>query len=169
MALLSSLALAGCGGTDWDDGWQAADGESIDEAIVSTGTGCPNGEVVLLHLGWPLGRPELRGSARQYIRDPSGTIVTGGEPFDPTANLPSSARFSGPDAATSNCGLRRTLTSSFTGCSTITPSGGPEWWSHSAAVKPASVASLASRSRLGERMTDSVEIGATFLNPVPSR
>ncbi|HEV3484144.1 MAG TPA: hypothetical protein VG106_01970 [Vicinamibacterales bacterium] len=95
VALLSSLALVGCGGTDWDDGWEAADGESIDEAIVSTGTGCPDGEVVLLHLGWPLGTPELRGPARQYIRDPNGTIVTGSEPFDPTANLPSSARFSG--------------------------------------------------------------------------
>ena len=33
---------------------------------------------------------------RQYVRDPSGGIVTGnGHPFDATAQLPESARFSG--------------------------------------------------------------------------
>ena len=95
LALLSSLFLAGCGGNDWGDAWQTAAGEDVEEAIVSTGTGCPEDDAIFLHLGWPLGTPQLLGPARQYVRDPSGTIVSGSGPFDPTAKLPDSARFSG--------------------------------------------------------------------------
>ena len=90
---LSVLALSGCGGSDWDDAWQTTDGEEVDRRIVSTSTGCPDDgdDVVYLNLGWPLGAP----AERQYVRDPRGRIVTGSGPFDATAQLPESARFSG--------------------------------------------------------------------------
>jgi hypothetical protein len=94
-ALLGALALAGCGGNDWDDPWQDAAGDEVAEPIISTGTGCPNDDAVLLHLGWPPGTAQLRGLARQYVRDPSGKIVTGSGSFDASAKLPDSARSSG--------------------------------------------------------------------------
>ena len=103
LALLSSLfLLAGCGGNDWDDAWQTTDGEEVDSRIVSTSTGCPDEDeppdehdVVYLDLGWPLGARWLSNPERQYVRDPSGGIVTGSGPFDATAQLPESARSSG--------------------------------------------------------------------------
>ncbi len=95
LTLLAALAFGGCGGSDWNSAWETADGERVGEHIVSTGTGCPNENVVLLHLGWPLGTPQLRGPARQYIRDPSGNFVTGSGRFDANAEVPDSARFSG--------------------------------------------------------------------------
>ena len=94
LALLGSFVLAGCGGSDWDDPWQITDGDEVDRRIVATDTGCPDDDsaVVYLNLGWPLG---ALGGERQYVRDPSGTIATGSGPFDATAQLPGSARFSG--------------------------------------------------------------------------
>jgi hypothetical protein len=93
--LLAVLTLAGCGGTEWDGAWETADGEEVEEAIVSSGTGCPNEDTVLLHLGWPLGTPQLKGPARQYVRDPNPNHLGGIEGFVADADLPRSARFSG--------------------------------------------------------------------------
>ncbi len=95
LVLVSAVALAGCGANDWDDAWETADGEEVDERIISTGPGCASDDVVLLHLGWPLGTPQPGGPARQYIRDPSGKIVTGSGPFTANAEPPDSARSSG--------------------------------------------------------------------------
>jgi hypothetical protein len=93
LVLVAALALAGCGGSEWDNAWETPDGDEVDEKVLSTGTGCPE-DTVFLHLGWPFGTPaQLRAPpARQYIRDPSGYHVTG---FDANAEVPDSARFSG--------------------------------------------------------------------------
>ena len=95
LGVVSVLALAGCGGHDWNEAWQSADGDDVNERIVASWTGCPEDDDVLLHLGWPPGTPQLLGAARQYVRDENDNIVNGSRPFQRDAELPPAARFSG--------------------------------------------------------------------------
>lgn len=102
-----ALLLAGCGGGDvrsappasprgtWDERWRDGRGNVVPDHTVSTYEAECVDEAVFLALGRPLGRRfDTVDEARQYVRDPEGTLETVG-PLDTDARLPAGVRNTG--------------------------------------------------------------------------
>jgi hypothetical protein len=96
LALPLALMLAGCGGTNWSEAWRDAAGNKVDEQVVSTQRPECLESVVVLYLGWPLGRRTSYKSraGREYARNPDGSVDTV-MPFRKHVGLPAGARDTG--------------------------------------------------------------------------
>lgn len=94
--LLLVLAVAGCGGTDWNRPWRDANGTAVDTRVVHTGEPECLEKVVVLYLGWPLGtRTSFKSDVgRYYARNPDGYLNTV-RPFQENVRLPVTARDTG--------------------------------------------------------------------------
>ena len=100
-----AFLLLGCGGgastspsssvSDWEKPWRDAVGKDVPEHIVSTSAPECVDEAVILYVGWPLGtRVDTVDQARQYVRDPNGTLETVGS-LDTEVALPAGAHNTG--------------------------------------------------------------------------
>jgi hypothetical protein len=79
----------------WQERWRDAAGKDVPEHIVSTSAPECVDDAVILYVGWPLGtRVDTVDQARQYVRDPEGTLETVG-PLDTEATLPAGAHNTG--------------------------------------------------------------------------
>jgi hypothetical protein len=98
------LLLPGCGHgvstsfstvSDWEEGWSDAAGKVIPDHVISTSAPDCVDEAVILYVGWPLGtRFDTVDEARQYVRDPNGTLETVGS-LETKAALPAGAHNTG--------------------------------------------------------------------------